>query len=68
MNGKINWDFLLSAWSGKYICHECGAIMHFEDENRSSLVCDDCGHSVYIDDYGMEDEDYDDIYPLEDNE
>lgn len=53
----INWDFLLAAWSREYICPECGDIMHFEDENESSLVCDSCGFSMDIDDYGTEEDD-----------
>ena len=63
MNGFINWAFHQAFKSGMYICHECGAIMHFEGDDHSVLVCDECGHSVDIDDYGMEDEDYSTLYP-----
>ena len=52
---SINWDFWIASQTGEYICPDCGAIMHFEDENRDSLVCDDCGGSMDLDDYGTED-------------
>lgn len=46
-----------------YICSECGAKMHFEDEMEDILVCDKCGHSVELDDYGSEDEEsYEELY------
>lgn len=51
----MNWDFWIASQTGKYICPGCGAYMVFEDENRSILVCEDCGESMDIDDYGVED-------------
>lgn len=50
----MNWDFWIASQTGKYICPECGGDMHFEDENRDTLICDDCGESMDIDDYGNE--------------
>jgi DNA-directed RNA polymerase subunit M/transcription elongation factor TFIIS len=51
-------------FSGRYICHECGAMMEFENESRDILVCSHCGHSVELDYYGSEDKDsYDSLYP-----
>lgn len=50
-------------YTGKYICEECGARMHFENDNEDTLVCDSCGYSVYIDDYGNNVDDYDRLSP-----
>ncbi len=56
-----------------YVCNRCGRKMEFEDEWRDILVCPYCGHSVGIENYGMDmDEDWDEIwhtndgYPSED--
>lgn len=43
-----------------YYCYECGAEMYKVDEEV--LVCPDCGHSVNIDDYTTEEEDYEEFY------
>ena len=43
-----------------YECYECGAKMEKADEEV--LVCPVCGHSVDIEDYLTEGENYDDIY------
>ena len=43
----------------EYVCYECGAIMEKADE--CVLVCSKCGHSVNIDDYMTEEEDYEQI-------
>lgn len=44
--------------TGKYDCPECGKLMVFEDEEwRDSLVCEDCGFSCKLDDYGSDVED-----------
>ena len=40
----------------EYTCYECGAVMEMADEEV--LVCPKCGHSVDIDDYTTEEEDY----------
>ena len=39
--------------TGKYTCPECGKLMIFEDEKwRDSLVCEHCGYSCKLDEYG----------------
>ena len=49
-----------------YWCHECGSKMHFETEFEDILVCDNCGHSVDLEEYGFEDEEcYENLYPTE---
>ena len=46
--------------TGKYICPECGKLMVFEDEQwRDSLVCENCGYSCKLDDYGDDPDDVD---------
>ena len=50
--------------TGRYICSKCGARMQFEDEWEDILVCHECGHSVELEQYGMEDdEEYEALYP-----
>ena len=50
--------------TGRYICSKCGARMQFEDEWEDILVCLECGHSVGVEQYGMEDdEEYEALYP-----
>ena len=44
-------EALLTVWS---ICSKCGARMQFEDEWEDILVCLECGHSVELEQYGME--------------
>ena len=51
--------------SGEYICKMCGAKMEFEDEWEDILVCPECGHSEDSDRYGMSDEEYEALYPTE---
>ena len=41
--------------SGLYECPECGGYMVFEDEYRDSLVCEHCGYSTSLDEYGVPD-------------
>ena len=49
-----------------YICPECGNKMIFEDEQwRDTLVCPSCGNSMDLDHYGFTDEEYEDLYPTE---
>jgi DNA-directed RNA polymerase subunit M/transcription elongation factor TFIIS len=43
-----------------YYCYECGTTMEKADEDV--LVCPNCGHSVDIEDYATEEEDYEDFY------
>ena len=50
--------------TGRYICSKCGARMQFEDEWEDVLVCLECGYSVELERYGMEDdEEYEALYP-----
>ena len=50
-----------------YICQECGGKMIFEDEQwRDTLVCPACGNSMDLDHYGFTDEEYEDLYPAQD--
>lgn len=37
--------------------------MEFEDEWEDTLVCLHCGHSVDLDEYGCEEEEYENLYP-----
>ena len=53
-------------FSHEYICDECGERMEFEDENESILVCPNCGNSMELEHYGLTDEEYNDLYPSED--
>ena len=49
----FNEELINSMKTGKYICHECGNLMEFEDEKwRDTLVCPNCGHSVDLFHYG----------------
>ena len=50
---------------GGYYCRECGARMEFEDDNEDTLVCPNCGNSDDLDHYGFTDEEYDELYPTE---
>lgn len=43
-----------------YYCYECGAVMVKADEEV--LVCPECQHSVNIEDYATEEEDYEQLY------
>ena len=62
--GFFNKDVVDAMFGGDYICSQCGAKMEFENED--SLVCSKCGHSLDYDRYGHEDdEDYDALYPSE---
>ncbi len=40
-------------FTGNYICPDCGARMEFEDDKtRDILVCNSCGNSMDLYDYG----------------
>lgn len=50
--------------TGRCVCSPCGAWMRFEDVWEVVLVCLECGHSVELERYGMEDdEEYEALYP-----
>ncbi|MBQ8134803.1 MAG: DNA-directed RNA polymerase I [Clostridia bacterium] len=44
----------------QYDCYECGAVMDLID---NVLVCPKCGHSVDVEDWVTEAEDYEEYYP-----
>lgn len=53
MNDKLK----NALFSGNYVCPECGNRMVFEDEQwKDSLVCENCGYSCGLDDYGQDPE------------
>lgn len=59
--GKNNDDsFDIYDWLEQYDCYECGAVM---DVVGDVLVCPKCGHSVDVDDWVTEAEDYEEYYP-----
>ncbi len=58
----MNDDLREAMLSGKYICSKCGELMEFEDEFEDILVCSNCGHSVDLDRYGFDDEEYEQLY------
>lgn len=58
--------FLLNRTQREYRCPECDAVMIFEDEWEDTLVCENCGYSVDTDHYGITDEEYDALFPTED--
>ena len=56
----MNKDLRRALETGKYTCPECGELMVFEDEKwRDSLVCENCGYSCALDDYGSDTDDID---------
>lgn len=61
----ISEKFKEAMVTGEYICDECGGLMEFEDEWHDTLVCPKCGNSMDIDHYGWTDEEYEDLYPTE---
>ena len=40
--------------------------MEFEDEWETVLVCPQCGESIELDRYGFTDDEYAELYPMED--
>lgn len=46
-----------------YICPECGNKMKWETEWEDILVCEKCGNSIDSDMYGLDKEEYDELYP-----
>ncbi len=54
-------DEFVKAFLDNYYCYECGAVMEQVDD---VLVCPKCGHSVDVDDYITEEEDYDRFYGI----
>ena len=52
--------------TGEYICPECGGRLIFEDKWETVLVCPCCGNSIELDRYGFTDDEYESLYPTED--
>ena len=51
----MNEELRKALETGKYVCPECGELMVFEDEElRDSLLCEKCGYSCKLDDYGKD--------------
>ena len=50
-----------------YICPECGNEMVYENRILGALVCENCGFGINRDRYGKSDEEYEDIYPDEED-
>lgn len=65
--GFMNKKQLKALLTKDYTCPECGSKLHFEDEYEDVLVCDNCGYDVDSDRYGISDEEYDSLYPREDD-
>lgn len=50
-------------FNGGYICPDCGDKMTYEDEWEDILICPACGNSMKLEEYGAEDEEYENLYP-----
>lgn len=61
MNDMPEKSFEDYSWLYDYSCYECGAAMELQDD---VLVCPVCGHSVDLEDWVTEPEDYENYYPL----
>ena len=64
--GFFNDDKVNALKTGDYICKVCGARMEFEDEWEDVLICPECGFDISLDQYGFDKEEYDELYPKED--
>lgn len=51
--------------TGNYWCPECFERMEWENDNEDVLICPNCGLVMDSERYGMTDEEYDDLYPTE---
>lgn len=60
MNNDPKKFFERYPWLYEYSCYECGAVMEIIGE---VLVCPECGHSVDLEDWITEPEDYEEYYP-----
>ena len=60
MNKDLNEIFNDDPWLDQYSCYECGAVM---DIVGDVLVCPKCGHSVELEDWSTEPNDYEEYYP-----
>lgn len=62
----FNSERIKAMQTGKYVCPFCGSSMEFEDDWETVLVCPDCGESIELDRYGFTDDEYENLYPTED--
>ena len=62
----FNQQRIAAMLTGEYICPECGSQLIFEDEWETVLVCPCCGNSIELDRYGFTDDEYESLYPTED--
>ncbi len=47
--------------TGDYFCQKCGEKMFWEDEDLGFLVCENCGESMDSDDYGLSEEEREEL-------
>lgn len=47
--------------SGDYFCPNCGEKMVWEDEDREVLLCENCGESMNSDEYGLSEEEREEL-------
>jgi rRNA maturation endonuclease Nob1 len=50
----FNKNRIKAMLNGEYVCQKCGCLMKFEDEWEDTLVCDVCGSSTDLKEYGTE--------------
>ncbi len=60
MSKNNDESFDIYDWLEQYNCYECAAVMNLVDD---VLVCPKCGHSVDVEDWVTEAEDYEEYYP-----
>lgn len=64
MNKDSNDIFDNDLLNDEYFCYECGAVMGIVED---VLVCPKCGHSVDLEDWITEPENYEEYYPLKED-
>lgn len=62
--GKIlfNSARVAALTTGDYFCPNCGEKMIWEDEDLGFLVCENCGESMDSDEYGLSEDERDELY------
>lgn len=60
MKNDPNNIFKDHPWLDEYSCYECGSVMELFDD---VLVCPKCKHSIDLEDWITEPEDYEEYYP-----
>lgn len=64
--GFFNEKQIKAITTGIYPCIHCNTPMIWEDEWEDILICPKCGYSVETERYGFTDEEYEDLFPTED--